>query len=134
MNAPYHVYHVKFMPSFEWMLAISSKFSFIDNMMEYIIGSLKIKSVDLPPLAQIFESFSEIICRQRQGMCVGEKIWKKAVAMAAAMTAAALNHTFALIYIVYNYERLVEYSCFHEKENHIREPLFLAFQCDSQFL
>lgn len=56
---------------------------------------------------------------------------KKAVAMAAA---AALNHTFALIYIVYNYERLVEYSCFHEKENHIREPLFLAFQCDSQFL
>lgn len=74
MNAPYHVYYVKFMPSFEWMLAISSKFSFIDNMMEYIIGSLKIKSVDLPPLAQIFESFSEIICRQRQGMCVGEKI------------------------------------------------------------
>lgn len=59
------------------MLAILSKFSFIDGMMEYIICSSRIKSVDLPPLAQIFESFSEILYRQRQGKCVGGKIRKK---------------------------------------------------------
>lgn len=38
--------------------------NFIESIMEYI---------DLPPLVQIFEKLSKYF-RQRQGMCVGEKI------------------------------------------------------------